>query len=154
MIFLYKSFFVNYVLSFGLVGLGTIRLSASAGAAHIEYSSHSHAEDMTITNVKIKTPDRKCDWGVNDVMPGSDGLRIWWFRKSSYLRFDSGPGQFSRGVDCRRCRNSQHSKNCVSLSSCRKPKSQDGNKRFVPEQQRVVSVSVFPHACVHVTKRP
>ena len=32
---------------------------------------------MTITNVIIKTPDRKLDWGVNDVMPGSDGLRIW-----------------------------------------------------------------------------
>ena len=37
---------------------------------------------MTITNVIIKTPDSKRDWGVNDVMAGSDGL----------LRFDSGPG--------------------------------------------------------------
>ena len=32
---------------------------------------------MTITNVIIKTPDRKFDWGVNDDMPGSDGLIIW-----------------------------------------------------------------------------
>ena len=29
------------------------------------------------------------------------------------------------GVSCGRCRNNQHSKNCVSLSSCRKTKSQD-----------------------------
>ena len=33
-------------------------------------------------------------------------------------------GQFSWGVDCGRCRNSQHSKNCFSLSLCRKTKSQ------------------------------
>ena len=39
--------------------------------------------------------------------------------------------------------NSQHSKNCVSLSSCWKPKSQEGNKSFVPELPRVVSVSGF-----------
>ena len=31
---------------------------------------------MTITDVIIKTPEEKWDWGVNDVMPGSDGLRI------------------------------------------------------------------------------
>ena len=37
--------------------------------------------------------------------------------------------------------NSQHSKNCVSLSSCWKTKSQEGNKSFVPELPRVVSVS-------------
>ena len=34
-------------------------------------------------------------------------------------------------------------KNCVALSSCRKPKSQEGNKSFVPELKRVVSVSEF-----------
>ena len=39
--------------------------------------------------------------------------------------------------------NSQHSKNSVSLSSCWKPKSQGGNKSFVPELPRVVSVSGF-----------
>ena len=50
---------------------------APRAGAHIEYSSYSRAEDMTITNVIIKTPDRKWDWGGNDVMPGSDGLRIW-----------------------------------------------------------------------------
>ena len=49
----------GYILSFGLVRLRTIRLSARAGAsAHIECSSRSYAEDLTITNVIIKTPDR------------------------------------------------------------------------------------------------
>ena len=33
-----------------------------------------------------------------------------------------------------RCRKSNHSKKCVSLSSCRKTKTQEMNKRFVPEQ--------------------
>ena len=37
--------------------------------------------------------------------------------------------------------NSQHSRNCVSLSSCWKPKSQEGNKSFVPELKKVISVS-------------
>ena len=82
--FLLLMVFVNYILSFGLVGLWTIRLSAGA---KIEYSSRSHAEDMTITNVIIKTLDRKLDWGVNDIMPGSDGLGIWWFQKRCQLRF-------------------------------------------------------------------
>ena len=55
--------------------------SSKCRCTHIEYSSSSRAEDMTIINVIIKTPVRKYYWGVNDVMPGSDGLRIWWFRK-------------------------------------------------------------------------
>ena len=38
--------------------------------------SRSCAEDMTITNAITKTPERKWNWDVNDVMPGSDGLRI------------------------------------------------------------------------------
>ncbi len=58
-----------------MVGLRTIRLSARAGA-NIEYNLRSRAEDVTITNDKIKTPDRKEDWVVNDVWPGSDGLGI------------------------------------------------------------------------------
>ena len=76
MIFFILSFFVGYILSFGLVRLRTIRLSAWVGA-HIERRcSCSHGEDMTITDVLIKTPDRKWTGDVNDVMPGSDGLRI------------------------------------------------------------------------------
>ena len=57
-IFFILSFFVGYILSFGLVRLRTIRFSARVGA-HIECSSLSRAEDVTITNVIIKTPDRK-----------------------------------------------------------------------------------------------
>ena len=57
--FFLLSFFVGYIISFGLVRLRTIRLSARAGA-HIECRcSRSRAEDVTITNVIIKTPDRK-----------------------------------------------------------------------------------------------
>ena len=53
------SFFVGYILSFGLVRLRTIRLSARVGA-HIERRrSHSCGEDVTITDVMIKTPDRE-----------------------------------------------------------------------------------------------
>ena len=59
MIFFILSFFVGYILSFGLVRLRTIRLSARAGA-HIEFRcSRSSAEDVTITDVIIKTPDEK-----------------------------------------------------------------------------------------------
>ena len=59
MIFFILSFFVGYILSFGLVRLRTIRLSARA-EAHIERRcSHSRGEDVTITDVIIKTPDRK-----------------------------------------------------------------------------------------------
>ena len=55
------------IYSFGLIGLWTIRLSAG---------SRSCAEDMTITNVIIKIPDRKWLWGVDNVMLGSEGLRF------------------------------------------------------------------------------
>ena len=59
MIFLILSFFVGYMLSFGLVRLRTIRLSARAGT-HIECRcSRSHAADVTVTDVIIKPPDGK-----------------------------------------------------------------------------------------------
>ena len=90
--FFILSFFVGYILSFGLVRLRTIRLSARAGA-HIECSSCSRADDVTITNVIVKTPDRKYDWGVNDIILVSEGLGILViFEKSKVLRFVSGRG--------------------------------------------------------------
>ena len=65
----------------------------AAGGAYIECSSRSHVEYVTITNIIIKIPDRKYDWGVNYIMPGSDGLGILViFQKSSKLRFDAGRG--------------------------------------------------------------
>ena len=39
---------------------------------------------------------------------------------------------------------------CLSLSSCWKPKSQEGNKSFVPELKKVVSVSGFPMYISHI----
>ncbi len=46
---------------------------------------------MTITDVIIKTPDRKWDWDENDVMPGSEGLgMLVILKKSSLLRSDAG----------------------------------------------------------------
>ena len=35
-----------------------------------------HVEDVTMTNVIIKTLDRKWNWGENDIMPRSNGLGI------------------------------------------------------------------------------
>ena len=59
-IFFILSFFVGYILSFGLVRLITFRLRARIGA-HIEQRcSRSRGEDVTITDVIIKTPARKC----------------------------------------------------------------------------------------------
>ena len=58
-IFFILSFFVGYILSFGLVRLRTLRVSVRVGA-HIERRcSHSRGEDVTITDVIIKTPDSK-----------------------------------------------------------------------------------------------
>ena len=60
-IFFISSFFIGYILSFSLVRLRSIWLSARVGA-HIECRcSHSRREDVIITDVIIKTPDRKCD---------------------------------------------------------------------------------------------
>ena len=143
---------MGYILSFGLVRLRTVRILIQVFTLA--------AEDVTITNVIIKTPERKWDWGMNDVRPGSDGLgilvifekkqlveiglwarlvEIWRWTRIVAIRTWARPvelwttgcaarllGQlveiltldreFSWGVDCWRCRNSQHSKNCVSLS--------------------------------------
>ena len=76
MIFFILSFFVGYILSFVLVRLRTIRLSARAGALIECRCSRSCTVDVTIPNGIIKTPDEKCDRDMNDVMPGSEGLGI------------------------------------------------------------------------------
>ena len=81
--FFILSFFVGYIFSFGLVRLRTIGLSARAGT-HIERRcSHLSADDVTMTDNIIKTPDKKWDWGANDVMPGSDGLGFLVILKKS-----------------------------------------------------------------------
>ena len=61
--FFILSFFVGYILFFGLVRLRTIRLNARAGT-HIEpRCSRLRRKDVTITDVIIKTLDSKLDWG-------------------------------------------------------------------------------------------
>ena len=142
MIFFMLSFFVGYILSFGLVRLRTILLSARAGI-HIERRcSRSLGEDVTITDVIIKTPDRN-ETGVRMTScPEAMGWDSWWvWKKAVSLDFnlevswDPKRGEASRFLSLGEARpvgstgcaarcwvkwNSQHSKNCVSLSSCRK----------------------------------
>ena len=77
------------------------------------------------------------------VQLGATGCAVRWL--GQLVEIGLWAGQFSWGVDCGRCRNSQHSKYCVSLSSCRKTKSQKKfYKRFVPELKKVISVSWIP----------
>ena len=154
--FFILSFFVGYILSFGLVRLRTIRLSARLGA-HIECRcSRSRGEDVTITDLIIKNLDRKCNRGCE----WRHARKRWakdfgWFLKKA-VSWDLNRDEASwfsslgeaRPVGSTRCAarcwviwNSQHSRNCASLSSCWKPNCQEGNKGFVPEQPRVVSVS-------------
>ena len=109
--FLILLFFVGYILSFGLVRLRTIRFSARVGT-HIERRcSRSRGEDVAITDVIIKTPDRKWTGDVNDVMPGSDGLRIlgdfWkkavsWDLKLDEASWDPNLGESSWVFEMRR----------------------------------------------------
>ena len=92
---------------------------------------HARAGRSLITNVIIKTPDWKWTGDVNDVMPGSDRLRIlgdFWKKALSWdLRlgeeswfFDLGEASlvmdYGMPVRCWVRWNSQHSKNCVCLS--------------------------------------
>ena len=95
---------------------------------------------------------------MNDVTPRSDGLRVlgdFWKKAVSWdLKLDEAgwflsPGE-SSPVGSIRCAarggvrwNSHHSKNCVSLSSCWKPESQEGNKSFEPELSRSSVFRVF-----------
>ena len=119
MIFFILSFFVGYILSIGLVRLRTFRLSAQVGE-HIERRcSRSRGEDVTITDVIIKPPDRNelGMWMMS--CPEAMGWDSWVFWKKQWdLRLDepswiwiwAKPVQLFLGT------NSQHSKNGVSLS--------------------------------------
>ena len=93
---------------------------------------------------------------VNDVMPGSDGLRIWvifkkkqlveiwtWTKRVDFWTCGRPVQLWTTG--CLRVAGSDGTVSIVeivSLSPCvEKPKSQEGNKSFVPELKKVVSVS-------------
>ena len=85
-IFFILWFFVGYILFFGLVRLRTIRLSARV-AAHIECKcSCTHGEDVTISDVIIKTPDRK--WRHARKRWAED--LGWFLEKKAELRFEAG----------------------------------------------------------------
>ena len=76
-------------------------------------------------------------------------VKIWsWTKRVDFL--DLGAASPVGSTRCWVRWNSQHSQNCVSLSSCWKHKSQEGNKSFVPELQKVVSVSGFPMYISHI----
>ena len=81
--FFILSFFVGYILSFGFVRLRTIRLSAREDA-HIECRcSRSCAEDVTITDVIIKTPDRKWTGVWMTSCQKAMGWEFWRFLKKA-----------------------------------------------------------------------
>ena len=151
--FFILSIFVGYILSFGLVRLRTFRPSAQVGA-HIDHMcSCSCGEDLTITDVIIKTPDRICDWGCE----WRHARKRWagilgYFEKNRVEIWTYASPVVCSGVRARwlgqwveswRWTNSQHSKNCFSLSSCWKPKRQEGNKSFVPEPRKSSVFRVF-----------
>ena len=99
---------------------------------HIKHGcSRSRGEDVTITDVIIKTPDRKCDWGCE----WRHARKRWtedfgWFFKKAVswdLKLDEACwfldlGEASRvmdyGMPARRWVrwNSKHCRNCVCLS--------------------------------------
>ena len=166
-IFFILSFFVCYILSFGLVRLRTIRLCAHAG--HTLSTVHARAcVDVTITNVIIK-PQIRYRTGVwMTSWPETMGRKFWRFLKKQWVEIrtwarpvqlwstrctvrllgpwveiwlwaESSAGELTEG----RCRNSQLSKNYVYLSSCRRNSKSKKKviKRIVPELKKVVSVS-------------
>ena len=72
MIFLYQSLFVDYILSFSLVGLGNIRFK-SRRVSSLGAVLRSRRKDMTITICHNKPPERKWGRSVDDVIPRRDG---------------------------------------------------------------------------------
>ena len=89
--FFILSFFVGYILSFGLVRLRTVQLSVRVGT-HIERRcSRSHGEDVTITDIIIKTPDSIWDWGYEWRHARKRWAEDfgWYLKKSSVLRSEA-----------------------------------------------------------------
>ena len=84
-IFFILLFFIGYILSLGLVRLRTIWLSARVGT-DFNAGVHACGEEVTITDVIIKTLDRKLDWGcewchAREVM----GWDSWVFYKNQLV---------------------------------------------------------------------
>ena len=107
--------------------------------SHIDCGcSCSCRENVTITDVIIKTLVRKCDRGCEwrHTRKRWAGI-LGYFEKSSLLRFEPRRDQLGLGGAPRVVGSDGTVRIvkivCLSLSSCRKPKSQEGNKSFVPE---------------------
>ena len=158
--FFILSFFVGYILSFVLFRLRTFWLNARVGAHNERRCSRSRGEDLTITDVIIKTPDMKWDWGcewrharkrwvgILRYFEKKHLVEIWDWTKRVGIRIWARPVQLFAAGCTRVCWVSGLRADagrtvsivkivCVSLSlslsSCRKPKSQEGNNSFVPE---------------------
>ena len=92
----------------------------------------------------IKTPDRNglgmwmmscpeaMGWGFWVIFEKKQ-LVVIWTKTSPIVCCGVRARWLGQWVESWRWTKSQHYNNCVSLSSCRKPKSQEGNKSFVPE---------------------
>ena len=113
-IFLILSYFVGYILSFGLVRLRTIRLSARVGPHIVRRCSRLRGEDVTNTDVIIKTPDRKYDWGYewgHARKRWAEDFGLFW-KKCSWLRFEIRQGELIFGA--RRGQASWESTKCAA----------------------------------------
>ena len=136
--FFILSFFVGYILSFGLVRLWSVRLL-------VQVFTHGGCDNHKCHNKKTQIGNRAWVWITS--FPEAMGWEFWWILKKAVswdlklgvaspvcgLRdarafvgsvswdFDSGP-RVQLGLTEEWFRNSQHSKNCVSLSLCGKNK--------------------------------
>ena len=83
-------------------------------------------------------------WGFRVIFEKKQSFEIWSWTKVVDFRIWMMPGQLGQR-DAPRVVGPDGTvsivKYCVSLSLCWKPKSQEGNKSFVPELKKVVSVS-------------
>ena len=137
--FFILSFFVGFILSFCLVTLRTIRLGARLGAHIDRRCSRSRGNDVTITDVIIRTPDRKMrlgmwmtsypeamGWGFWAIFENKQLVEIWTWTKRVDFRASARPGQLGLR-DASRVVGSDGTVSivefvCLSLSSCQKTK--------------------------------
>ena len=115
------SFFVGYILSFGLVRLWTVRLLVQVFTLVPRWEMRlecklRHARKLWTgifsdhwkkQELRFEPRRRQSSWVLRNAR------HVCWV---SELRLDSGPASSPGEMTDGRCRNSQYSKNCVSLS--------------------------------------
>ena len=89
--FFFRSFFINYILSFSFVGLWTIRVKSSGEQHLVQFTLMRIGYDNHHCHNKPQT--EKWGWSVDDVMPRRNGLRIW---KNLKKRFSWVPTMMMR----------------------------------------------------------